>query len=233
MTAKWYVLMKDELRNIEHIYSFFFIILSIFVTLYFFFTSKTLQLMVLLLFGGIKNTTYYHFIGYHVLLFIFPFVSLILVYDAVYRDLEDERVRLIVTKVSRVSYLISKILSRLVVVIGCLIAILFFVMCFSKYNLGRWYLGNTFTMFVSLTLMSIFISSCYLFISCFSKKPLFASILIPFVSLLLTGFGKLSGFSYYVYMTFESVVLNQLLFFVTGTLIIFMANIFCFNRKRL
>lgn len=225
--------MKDELKSIEHIYSLFFIILSIFVTLYIFYASKALQLFILIMFGGVSNTSYYHFIAFNILGFIFPFICMILVYDAVYRDLEDERVRLIITKVTRLEYLISKLFARLIIVLITLAATMIFLGIYSYIKIGNAHFLSTLQIFVSLALMSIFLSCCYLFVSCFSKNPLFVSILIPFVSLILPYFKAVEKLSFYTHLTISGIGFNQILFFVCGAIIIFMSNVYFFNRKKL
>lgn len=233
MTKNWFILMKDELKSIEHIYSLFFIILSIFVTLYIFYASKALQLFILVMFGGAGSISYYHFIAFNIIGFIFPFICMILVYDAVYRDLEDERVRLIITKVTRLEYLISKLFARLIIVLTTLVATMVFLAIYSYIKIGNMYFLTTLQIFASLALMSIFLSCCYLFVSCFSKNPLFVSILIPFVSLILPNFEAVKKLSFYTYLTLGGIGFNSILFFACGAIIIFMSNVYFFNRKKL
>jgi len=83
--------MKDEIKSLEHIISFFFIIFTIILTLYISFTSKALQLIVLMLINTFSMTSYYQVLAMFVLGVIWPFVCMLLSYDAIYRDLEDER----------------------------------------------------------------------------------------------------------------------------------------------
>ena len=84
-----------------------------------------------------------------------------IVYDAVYRDLEDERVRMLITKVGRMDYLLSKLFSRLLILITSLIIIMLFVMFFSFFEVGKVYLGLTLSLFFSLMLMIIFLTTVY------------------------------------------------------------------------
>jgi hypothetical protein len=225
--------MGDEIRSIEHITSFFIIIISIIAMLVVFFNSKLFQLIVLMMVGSIGNTSYFHLIALYVLSIAFPFVCLILTYDAVWRDLEDERVRMIVTKVKRTEYIMAKLGARLVVALGSLAAIMLFVSTYSFFLIGKSYLSVSVVHFILLGLMSIFLSSLYIMISCFVKNPLFVSILVPVASFLLNSFPETVKFSFFHYVLLGVLSYDMAIFFIAGSLIAIMTTIYLFRRKQL
>jgi len=239
--------MTDEFRSLEHIKSFFLIILSIIITLFIAFKSKFVQLAFLFGKSRLQEASasyaieqminamkyYYPMVSYYVLGMILPIICMMIVYDAVYRDLEDERVRMLITKVGRMDYLLSKLFSRLLILITSLIIIMLFVMFFSFFEVGKVYLGLTLSLFFSLMLMIIFLTTVYLLISCFAKNPLLISILFIFVSSILLALNSTKAFSFYTYFTMSIFSTRTISFFISGSMMFFMANVFFFNRKRL
>ncbi|MFT4303573.1 MAG: hypothetical protein ACMXYG_03340 [Candidatus Woesearchaeota archaeon] len=229
---KWWTLYKDEIRSMEHVISFILLFVSLVGSLYVFFNSKFLQLVVLLITGTISNVSYYHAISFYVLAGALPFICLILFYDAIYRDLEDERVRIIVTKMRRIEYLFAKFLSRLTVITTVLIGIIFFISIYSYLELGDLYTAISIKMFIVFFLLSIFLGTIYLLISCFSEHPLFVSLLVPIISFIMmeTGPRELSFFNYLGVGVLNVSIIG---FMLSGALLTFMTTAFFFKRKRL
>lgn len=229
----WFILMMDELRSYEHLSSLFFIILSIVITLYVFFTSKALQLLVLVMAKSSNYVTYYHLISVFVLGALLPFVCLMLFHDSVYRDLDDERIRMIITKVSRTEYIISKLLSRMVVLLISLLVICIFISAYSYYKMNHFFIGHTIFLLCSYGLMCTFVSTFYLLISTSSQNPLFAGSLVPFVSFILLMFPKTKGLSFYTHAVVNEFGLMHFMFFIIGSIILLMTCIYIFKRKKL
>ncbi|MCB9359027.1 hypothetical protein H6503_03800 [Candidatus Woesearchaeota archaeon] len=232
MPKKWWTLYKDEIKSIEHVISFSLVFISLLISMYIFFTSKVLQLIALMMLETVSHTSYYHIMGFYVLMIAMPFICLILFYDAVYRDLEDERVRLLVTKMRRIEYLAAKYLARLTVVAAVLIAIVIFISIYSGVKIGNLYLEVSLATFLIYLMLSICLGSIYLLISCFSEHPLFVSLLVPIISFVLTGIG-FENYSFYSYLEFGPITWKIFGYFASLTIISMMATVYLFRRKRL
>jgi hypothetical protein len=231
---KWIILAKEEIKSLEHIISFFLIIIGIITLLHISFSSKLIQMIVLMSIGTIRNMSYYQIIAYNILILAWPMVCLIITYDSIYKDLETEHIRLIITKIRRMDYIIAKLVSRLIIILLSLTLITLFIASYSYITVGNFFWTGSLHIFIIFSLMSIFLCSFFILISTISKNPLFVSILVPIISLIFTSMpNTLRKYSFYTYLNIDSIQLNQLIFYVCGAMILIMTTIFYFNRKKL
>jgi ABC-2 type transport system permease protein len=229
-----YILLKDELKSLENIKTVFFLILGMIGLLYVTFSSRTIQLIILYLFGSVKNISFYHIISFNILVLLWPIICLIINYDVINKDFKNKNIRLIITKIKRSNYLLSKIISRIILLVFGLIMIVLFISGYTYIKMGNpSIIGSTY-IFISFTMLTLFLSSIFIFISTISKSPLVIASLIPLFTYIISSVMPITQkYSYYYYLTLNNIEMNQIIFFITGTIIILMTNIFYFNRKQI
>jgi ABC-2 type transport system permease protein len=228
---KWLTLMKDELNSLEHKYSFSIILFGLLLCLHLLFQSGTLKVALFMTTKDIFGTSFYHIVTEYILLAIYPLLCIFLMYDAIYRDVEDERVRMLLTKISRGSYLFGKYSARLAVMIFSLFIILLFVALYSLITTSHMFFLVTAKLFIMYFLCAMLIASLMLAISAFTKNPLFVGLLIPTISLSLLGSNIGKWVSLYFYL--QQPLLIAATFFIAISIIGYVVTYIIFKRQHL
>lgn len=226
-------LIMYEFKSLERMKSFIFILFSIILAHLLVLNSKTLQFIILMAAPVMNNLSYYHYISFYSLIFIISILCMLLMSDAVYRDITDERIRLVITKVKRYEYILSKFISRTIMIFVLLLILVLITTFYSFFRIGNAYLVSSLNIFAAIFLMSVFLLSLFLLVSTFLKNPMFFCLLLIMISVALNQYKNLSFMSFLNYIPFGIITIKQVLFFTFGTLFALMTNILLFKRKKL
>lgn len=236
-----YALLKHEIDVNRRLISFVLIIVGVIYLLYTFFTSKTLQLAVFMLIKIQNDVSFYHIVSLPLLKYLIPMICLMLVYDSVSKDIRQEKIRLIIAKVKRKDYILSKILSNFLLILVLIFIVVGYVTIYAHVslkisfltNLSLEYINSSFNLFISLALVSLFACSLFVLVSTFFKNPLFISVIISIASFVLTSVPGMKRLSFFSYATLDAMQFHQLVFLICGSILIIMTTVYLFNHKNL
>jgi ABC-type transport system involved in multi-copper enzyme maturation permease subunit len=227
------VLVKHELFNKKKIFSVLAIAAGFIYILDLFFNSKTLQLVVFQ-FGNIPSyQSYYHAVALPIFFIAIPLICMIASYDSISKDIREKKIRLIATKVSRQDYLLSKAISNMIVAMFVSVSAILFIMFRTVTIFKNAFPSTTANMLISILLVSFFLISVFTMISSISNSPLLVSFIVIFASFIVLNITSASWMSFFSYITLVAMPLNSALMLLFGTILIFMTNIYYFNRRRL
>ena len=235
------ILVKEELRPSRKTLSYFLLIIGMLYIMYFSFTSDFLKVIVFVLTKPTVHISFYHTLITPVLTILAPILCLLVFYDIISGDIRENRIRMIITKVTRQEYILSKMLSGLIIVISTIfIAVLFLtlytIIDMSKYLTSEILLelvSSSVNLLVSLSLVCVFASTIFLSISAFTRSPLFNSVFFLIISFMMANNSLLRDLSFFTHTHLKAIPYYNIIMLLSGTFVVFMATIFLFNRKRL
>ena len=224
--------LKDALRSKKLIFSIF---LTIFIVLTVSF-SDMINLIVFLLVDSpdISFIT----IPYAVLFFILPFTILLMSYDTFNKDIQERSIRNIITKVKRDSYILSKIISNLIMIIGIIFIILSFMSLYAYIEFNIFIIKDASLVFIYVSILSLLSISFYSFISIIVRRTSFSLYTSLATIIVLAAIDKpmisaISPFRYFIpQTTVSSLALPAFIFTVVSFLLITI-TIILFRRKDL
>ncbi len=178
-------------------------------------------------------------IPYTVMFYLLPFILLLISYDLINKEIYEKTIRNTITKIGRLSFVMGKFLSHLMIIMIDIILIFFVIMIYVYVKSKVFIVHDTIVSIIYLFCLVFFFLALYGSISTIFNKPstsLYISILILIMFLIFKGnenIGFLSPFRYFEKtISFGAIALESLIFLLIGTALL-AGTIIMFRRKDL